>query len=161
MKKFSVSENVDTFITEYVSSFQGHDHNREGGEKGNNKGRAISMWTSYRAKWRNCISGAGIASTRICIPFSSTELFPRNDTMTPPMDNLEDTDLYPIAFSSRIKGIHKISYFLRESAWPTFERFRASKLLDLTSCAGTTCHARREFFVPKLQYFFSFEYIQI
>ena len=29
----------------------------------------------------------------------------------------------------------------------------------LTSCAGTTCHARREFFVRKLQYFLSFEYI--
>ncbi|KAF3425817.1 hypothetical protein E2986_12951 [Frieseomelitta varia] len=26
----------------------------------------------------------------------------------------------------------------------------------LTSCAGMTCHARRELFVPKLQYFLSF-----
>lgn len=42
-KKISVSENVDTFITENVSSFQGHDHNRGRGQKGNNKGRAISM----------------------------------------------------------------------------------------------------------------------
>ena len=29
----------------------------------------------------------------------------------------------------------------------------------LTSCAGTMCHARREFFVPKLQYFLSFQYV--
>ena len=29
----------------------------------------------------------------------------------------------------------------------------------LTSFAGTTRHARREFFVPKLQYFLSFKYI--
>ena len=31
----------------------------------------------------------------------------------------------------------------------------------LTSCAGKTCHARRKFFVSKLQYFLSFKYIQI
>ena len=31
----------------------------------------------------------------------------------------------------------------------------------LTSCAGKTCQARWEFFAPKLQYFFSFKYIQI
>ena len=31
----------------------------------------------------------------------------------------------------------------------------------LTSCAGKTCHARREFFPPKLQYFLGFKYIQI
>ena len=29
----------------------------------------------------------------------------------------------------------------------------------LTSCAGTTCHARREFFVSKLQYCLSFKHI--
>ena len=34
-------------------------------------------------------------------------------------------------------------------------------VMVLTSCAGITCHARREFFVPKLQYFLSFKYIQI
>ena len=32
---------------------------------------------------------------------------------------------------------------------------------NLTSCAAMTCHARREFFVPKLQHFLSFKYIQI
>ena len=29
---------------------------------------------------------------------------------------------------------------------------------SLTSCAGMTCHARRELFAPKLQYFLSFKY---
>ena len=29
----------------------------------------------------------------------------------------------------------------------------------LTSCAEITCHARREFFAPKLQYFLSSKYI--
>ena len=31
----------------------------------------------------------------------------------------------------------------------------------LTSYAGMTCRARREFFVPKLQYFLNFKYIQV
>ena len=31
----------------------------------------------------------------------------------------------------------------------------------LTSCAGMTCHACREFFAPKLQYFLSFKYISL
>ena len=31
---------------------------------------------------------------------------------------------------------------------------------NLTSCAGTTCHVRREHFVPKLQHFLGFKYIE-
>ena len=38
---------------------------------------------------------------------------------------------------------------------------KSASFFSLTSCAGKTCHARRELFVPKLQYFLSFKYIQI
>ena len=31
----------------------------------------------------------------------------------------------------------------------------------LISCVGMTCHARQKFFVPKLQYFLNFKYIQV
>ena len=60
---------------------------------------------------------------------------------------------FGISFAERLSR-HPFNKLRHAAAMKHLRRY-------LTSCAGTTCRARREFVVSKLQYFLSFEYIQI
>ena len=73
-------------------------------------------------------------------------------------------DAFFFTFSSLFKSYYRSSddlFFPRVIEMSYSQHKRDVFDFCLTSCAGTTCHARlREFFVPKLQYFLSFKCIQ-